>query len=98
MDAQLHFLVKGNSIERLDRFYVVEKSRHYLRARFDGDVNIAVFVRDGIRREVTLDSGGECYVPDDILASAGVMHVSAKGAPASATVEIHETGYKRAHT
>ena len=98
MDAQLHFVVKGNSIERLDRFYVVEKSRHYLRARFDGDVNIAVFVRDGIRREASLDSYGECYVPDDILANTGIMRVSVKGAPASVAVEIHETGYKRAHT
>lgn len=94
--AQLHFNVSGSTISRVDTFYVVEKSRNYLYAWFNGG-DTAVFIRDGQTYEVALVDG-ECEVPEEVIANLGRFDVKAKtnGTETlnSARVYVHESGYK----
>lgn len=105
--SHLLFTLEDQRINRMDAFYPVEKSVNYLKAKFEllseewqGKSITAVFNKDGVTKYAILDDNNECFVPHEILASHGFMHVSAfcgdnEFVTANAAdVYIFETGYE----
>lgn len=106
---QLQFRIRGQTISRADRFFVVAKSLNYLKAGFefitddwDGLQKVALFTRDGTSYKMILDDGA-CMVPWELLAEPGEITVSAYGAGwdddvildtvNTATITVYESGY-----
>ena len=83
---QLWFNVRGQTISRADRFYVVEKSNNYLQANFnfvtsdwDNLQKIAVFTKNGVSYKIILDNEGVAMVPWELLTETGTVEVSVYG-------------------
>lgn len=107
--AQLKFVVKDQSIARIDKFYPVAKSRGFLKAEFEfsqeewNGVVTAIFSADYISEPIRqiIGEDGTCDVPDAVTEQAGVFFVSVYTSNSGveritankAAVHIHETGY-----
>ena len=102
--AQLNFVISNQVIRRTDDFYVVADSHDYLRAHFDfassewdGVEKTALFSRSGGQAYEMLIVDGECDVPHEVLAGAGLVTVSVFGGSLitvnTATIEVAKSGY-----
>lgn len=105
---QLCFKVRGQTISRADRFYVVEQSQNYLRAHFefitkdwDDLQKIAVFTKDGTSYKIILEDDHVATVPWELLTDVGTITVSVYGVGQdtvletvnTAEIDVKETGY-----
>ena len=84
MEAQLNFEVTEQHLVRCDKWNLMaSESENYLRAKFTFKAgpwvpsnSVATFQYKGINVDAPLDENGECFVPNEALATAGVIYVS----------------------